>query len=233
MSKFNKILAKILLVLYLIFLHFILFTFIYEKIRLGTADISKLTPDSVPEQESVLQSPTPLPLPTFSEPAAPPPSPAAVQTPAAEYPAGLLVIPVKGVRRDQLQDTFSEARDENRVHNAIDIMAPAGTPVVAAADGEIAKFYDSEAGGITIYQYSEDKKLVYYYAHLQRRDEAINENQFVRRGTVIGYVGDTGNAGAGNYHLHFAISEIADPARYFEGTSINPYPLLKNGIEVQ
>jgi peptidoglycan LD-endopeptidase LytH len=229
MSKFNKYLAKTLLVLYLIFLHFILVVFVYEKLRLGSADVSNLTPDTVPPQE--IESQTPLPLPTFAETAAPTQIPTVTESPFAEYPAYSLVIPVKGVKREQLQDNYNDAREETRAHNAIDIPAPQGTPVVAAADGEIAKFYDSERGGITIYQYSSDKKLVYYYAHLQRRADQIREKEFVRRGTIICYVGDTGNAGAGNFHLHFAISVLDDPSRYFEGTSINPFPLLKNGIE--
>lgn len=229
MSKFNKYLARTLLVIYLIFLHFILALFVYEKFKIGTADISNLQTDTVPPPE--IQEQTPLPLPTFSETALPTQTPFLAESPSAEYPASSLVIPVKGVKREQIQDNYNDARDEVRTHNAIDIAAPQGTPVVAAADGKIAKFYDSEKGGITIYQYSADKKMVYYYAHLQRRDENISEKQFVRRGMIIGYVGDTGNPGAGNFHLHFAISALVDPSRYFEGTSINPYPLLKNGIE--
>ncbi len=110
-------------------------------------------------------------------------------------------------------------------------MAPLGTPVVAVADGEIAKFFDSERGGITIYQYSSDKKFVYYYGHLQKRAENLSEKDYVRRGTVIGYVGDTGNSGAGNYHLHFSIAILDDPKRIFDGTEINPYPLLKDALE--
>jgi murein DD-endopeptidase MepM/ murein hydrolase activator NlpD len=138
-----------------------------------------------------------------------------------------LIIPVVGVKPDQLQDTFTDARAEGRVHDAIDIPAPAGTPVVAAADGEIIKLFQSERGGITIYQLSPDKKLVFYYAHLQRYADGLVAGKFVKQGEVIGYVGDTGNAGAGNYHLHFSISVIADPKRYWEGTNINPYPLLR------
>jgi murein DD-endopeptidase MepM/ murein hydrolase activator NlpD len=110
---------------------------------------------------------------------------------------GARMIPVAGVKREELQDTYSQARSGGRSHNAIDIMAAAGTPVVAVADGEIAKLFNSEQGGITIYQWSKDRKRVYYYAHLQRRAEGIAERAFVRRGTVIGYVGDTGNAGPG------------------------------------
>jgi murein DD-endopeptidase MepM/ murein hydrolase activator NlpD len=139
-----------------------------------------------------------------------------------------LIIPVQGVRADQLQDTFMDARTEGRVHDAIDIPAPVGTPVLAAADGEIAKLFQSERGGTTIYQFSADKKLVYYYAHLQRYADGLAPGKFAHQGEVIAYVGDTGNAGAGNYHLHFSISVIPNPTRYWEGTNINPYPLLKN-----
>ena len=139
-----------------------------------------------------------------------------------------LIIPVVGVRPDQLLDTFTDARSEGRVHDAIDIPAPAGTPVVAAADGEIIKLFQSERGGTTIYQLSTDRKLVFYYAHLQRYADGIAAGKFVKQGEVIGYVGDTGNAGAGNFHLHFSISVVPDPKRYWEGTNINPYPLLRN-----
>ena len=202
---------------------------------------------------SVLESPSPLSnSPTLSRvpsPEAPraspsPISPDSLNTAAAPSPENTqaskdlilpgnyvgtlkLIIPVVGVRPDQLRDTFIEARSEGRVHDAIDIPAPAGTPVVAAADGEIIKLFQSERGGTTIYQLSPDKKLVFYYAHLQRYADGIAEGKFVRQGEVIAYVGNTGNAGAGNYHLHFSISVIADPKRYWEGSNINPYPLLR------
>lgn len=138
-----------------------------------------------------------------------------------------VIIPVVGVRPDQLTDTFADARSESRVHDAIDILAPAGTAVVAAADGEIVKLFPSERGGTTVYQLSADKKFVFYYAHLQRYADGLAVGKFVRQGEIIAYVGDTGNAGAGNFHLHFSISIINDPKRYWEGTNINPYPLLK------
>jgi Membrane proteins related to metalloendopeptidases len=98
--------------------------------------------------------------------------------------------------------------------------------VLAAADGEIIKFFDSQAGGITIYQLSSDKRYVYYYAHLQSRAANIKETDVVTQGTTIGYVGDTGNAGPGNYHLHFSIAAIDDPKNFWHGTYINPYPIL-------
>jgi murein DD-endopeptidase MepM/ murein hydrolase activator NlpD len=138
-----------------------------------------------------------------------------------------LIVPVAGVKPDQLLDTFTDSRTEGRVHDAIDIPAPAGTPVLAVADGEIIKLFQSERGGTTIYQLSPDRKLVFYYAHLQRYADGIAVGKFVRQGEVIAFVGDTGNAGAQNYHLHFSISISPDPERYWEGKNINPYPLLR------
>lgn len=195
---------------------------------------------------SALQSPSPLsktpavsPGPAASPDVAHmPEGPDGVSPPAADPQANKvfsgsfigtlkLVIPVAGVKPEQLKDTFTDARSEGRAHDAIDIMAPAGTPVLAASDGEIVRLFQSERGGTTIYQLSPDKKLVFYYAHLQHYAEGLVVGKFARQGEVIAYVGDTGNAGAGNYHLHFSIAVLTDPKRYFEGTNINPYPLLR------
>lgn len=138
-----------------------------------------------------------------------------------------LIIPVAGVTPDQLIDTFTASRSEGRTHDAIDIIAPPETPVLAAADGQIQKLWQSELGGTTIYQLSADQKLILYYAHLARYADGLTEGKQVRQGEVIAYVGDTGNAGPGNYHLHFSIAAVADPERYWDGTNINPYPLLR------
>lgn len=137
-----------------------------------------------------------------------------------------LIIPVAGVRPDQLLDTFSDSRSEGRTHDAIDIMAPPETPVLAAADGTIQKLWLSERGGTSIYQLSGDQKMIFYYAHLARYADGLTEGKQVRQGETIAYVGDSGNAGTGNYHLHFSIAMVSDPKRYWEGTNINPYPLL-------
>jgi murein DD-endopeptidase MepM/ murein hydrolase activator NlpD len=139
-----------------------------------------------------------------------------------------LIVPVAGIKKEDLRDTFNDARSEGRVHNALDVMAAGGTPVLAATNGRIMKFHDSELGGITIYQISsEDPRLVLYYAHLQRRADDLVENTEVKKGTVIGYVGDTGNAGAGNFHLHFAMWVVDDPKHYWDGANVNPYDYLK------
>ena len=173
--------------------------------------------------------PTPSPIYSNASPSPVPVEPGGIQpvAPANSFVGSLkLIVPVVGVRPEQLLDTFADARSEGRVHDAIDIPAAAGTPVVAAADGEIVKLFQSDRGGTTIYQLSADRKLIFYYAHLQRYADGLVAGKVVRQGEVIAYVGDTGNAGAANFHLHFSIAIVADPKRYWEGTNINPYPLL-------
>ena len=175
-------------------------------------------------------SPAPSPTPNAS-PALPSPSPEISATPALQIPEGAapnnLIIPVAGVQPEQLRDTFSESRAEGRVHDAIDIAAPLGTPVLAAADGNIVKLFQSERGGTTIYQLSTDQRFVYYYAHLDRYVEGLTEGHFAKQGETIAFVGNSGNAGPGNYHLHFSIALISDPKNYWQGVNINPYPLLR------
>lgn len=141
-------------------------------------------------------------------------------------PGASLLIPVRGVRPEQLRDTYADPRSGGRVHNAIDIMAPAGTPVLAAADGTIHRLRTGGMGGVTIYQIGQDGRTMYYYAHLQRYAAGIRDGIPVRRGQVIAYVGDTGNAGPGNYHLHFSVGRLPDPRRYWDSENVNPYPLL-------
>lgn len=150
---------------------------------------------------------------------------------AAQEPAGL-IIPVAGVRASELRDTFNQARAEGRTHNAIDIMAARDTSVLAVADGEVVKLFYSERGGNTIYQLSKDKQFVFYYAHLARYAEGLKQGHKARQGEVLAYVGDTGNAGAGNYHLHFAIWLVTDKKRYWDGINLNPYPILRKAPEL-
>jgi peptidoglycan LD-endopeptidase LytH len=170
----------------------------------------------------------PSPLPSVESTIAPTPTPEVENTPPAEQTSSAaLLIPVAGVRPEDLRDTFEAARSEGRSHDAIDIPAPRGTPVLAAADGRVVKLWQSVSGGTTLYQLDPDNRTVYYYAHLDRYADGLTEGHFARRGEVIAYVGDTGNAGAGNYHLHFSVLVVADPKRYWDGTNVNPYPLLR------
>ncbi|MCY7347527.1 MAG: M23 family metallopeptidase [Pyrinomonadaceae bacterium] len=233
MKRFLLILRKTLLIILLLIVYSIVIVVLYENFIRTYLFLPTNYAESVGDPTEKTPVPTPLPIPSIEPTVIPPPEINTNQTQnnaVTDSPTALM-IPVVGIKREQLRDTFNDARSEGRVHNAIDIMAAGGTPVVAVADGEIAKFFDSERGGITIYQYSSDRRFVYYYAHLQKRADNLKEKDSVKRGTVIGYVGDTGNSGAGNYHLHFSVTLPDDPKKIFEGTEINPYPLLKNGIE--
>src|SRR5690606_26371786 len=125
--------------------------------------------------------------------ASPAPRPAPDGDGAPSLPADLL-LPVQGVRVADLVDTFDDARGSERRHEALDIMAPAGTPVLAVADGHVEKLFDSERGGLTIYQFEDTGTWCYYYAHLQSYAPGLAEGQAVERGEVIGYVGSSGNA---------------------------------------
>jgi peptidoglycan LD-endopeptidase LytH len=137
-----------------------------------------------------------------------------------------LLIPVAGAKASQLHDSFNEGRSGGRTHEAIDIMAPQGTSVLAASDGVVSKLFQSANGGITLYEQDPSGLYVYYYAHLMRYADGIAEGQSVKRGQTIAYVGDTGNAGPGNYHLHFAISKVTSPRKWSGGAPIDPYPFL-------
>ncbi len=138
-----------------------------------------------------------------------------------------LTVPVSGIGTAQLADTFAQARDGGaRPHDAIDILAARGTPVVATEDGRIAKLFESKAGGITIYQFDPTERFAYYYAHLDHYADGLAEGQMVRRGTVIGYVGSTGNASPEAPHLHFAIFLLGPEKKWWEGTAINPFEPL-------
>jgi murein DD-endopeptidase MepM/ murein hydrolase activator NlpD len=138
-----------------------------------------------------------------------------------------LSLPVQGIKREELRDTFNEMRGGSRRHEAIDILAPRNTPVFAVQDGKIAKLFVSAAGGITIYQFDPGEDYVYYYAHLERYADGLKEGDDVRRGQIIGYVGTTGNAPRDTPHLHFAIFKLTDEKRWWQGTPIDPYSVLR------
>jgi murein DD-endopeptidase MepM/ murein hydrolase activator NlpD len=175
-------------------------------------------PDAVsaPPAQAASASPT-------KTPASPPTSPSRS---AAAPPVGALQMPVQGIDPAQLRDTFNEARGGTRVHEAQDIMAPRGTPVVAVADGKVVKLFNSKQGGLTVYQFDPTETYAYYYAHLDAYAPGLREGQSLRRGDPIGTVGSTGNASADAPHLHFAIFLLGPEKRWWEGTPVNPYPLL-------
>lgn len=136
-----------------------------------------------------------------------------------------LIIPVQGVHAEDLRDDFNEMRGGHR-HEAIDIMAPRGTPVLAADAGPVAKLFLSKPGGLTVYQFDDSQTYCYYYAHLDRYAPGLKEGTLLRKGGVLGYVGSTGNASPDGPHLHFAIFQLGPEQRWWEGTPIDPYGFL-------
>jgi murein DD-endopeptidase MepM/ murein hydrolase activator NlpD len=137
-----------------------------------------------------------------------------------------LIIPVANAPPGALADTWGDARSGGRTHQGIDIMAAEGTPVLAAANGTLVRFFDSERGGITIYQFDEREQFVFYYAHLSARAD-VREGQTVRQGDVIGFVGQTGNAPVP--HLHFEIQRLTPERKWWQAEALNPYPYLLSG----
>ncbi len=153
---------------------------------------------------------------------APAPAPTVTRAPQAG-----IVIPVAGIKPEQLADTWGDSRGGgSRRHNAIDIMAPRGTPVVAAAPGVVEKLFDSRNGGRTVYVRSNDGGTVFYYAHLDSYREGLREGQRVGTGDVIGTVGSTGSASEAGPHLHFEVKRMSAGERWHQGQEVNPYPLL-------
>ncbi|AKC79279.1 endopeptidase [Xanthomonas arboricola] len=162
-----------------------------------------------------------------------PAAPASAAAPESTSSGSGLLIPVQGIGSGQLQDTFTDARSEGRVHDAIDILAPTGTPVIAVADGTVEKLFNSERGGLTVYQFDPNGTYCYYYAHLERYADGLAEKQAIKRGQVIGYVGSTGNADPAAPHLHFEIHRLGPEKQWWKGEVLNPYPVLHGDQTLQ
>jgi murein DD-endopeptidase MepM/ murein hydrolase activator NlpD len=181
-------------------------------------------------------SPTPTAAPTVPGAVYPPElTPEATVPPAARVPVDAdrellqgrdLLIPVVGVAPSALVDTFDQRRGGGeRGHEALDILAPRGTPVVAVDDGRVVKLFTSVRGGLTVYQFDPTETYCYYYAHLDRYAPGLQEGRALRKGEPIGDVGSTGNAAAEAPHLHFAIFRLHEGKHWWEGDPINPFPI--------
>lgn len=147
--------------------------------------------------------------------------------PIADLRDRQLLLPVQGVERDALRGSFTEKRGSNRLHEAIDILAPRNTPVLAVEDGTIARMFSSVAGGTTLYQFDPTSMYVYYYAHLERYAHGLREGGAVKRGQVVGYVGTSGNAPDGTPHLHFSIFKMTEKKQWWQGSPIDPFEVLR------
>jgi murein DD-endopeptidase MepM/ murein hydrolase activator NlpD len=145
---------------------------------------------------------------------------------ATAKPAGKLMIPVDGIKLAQLLDNFDQPRGKERHHEALDIMAPKGSKVIAAGDGKVVKLFNSKPGGLTVYQFDPTEKYAYYYAHLDRYADGVKEGSVLKRGDLVGYVGVTGNSAKDAPHLHFAVVELTPKKEWWKGTSVNPYPMM-------
>jgi murein DD-endopeptidase MepM/ murein hydrolase activator NlpD len=146
---------------------------------------------------------------------------------ARDLSARKLLIPVEGITSDTLVRSYHDARSGGRLHEALDIIAPRNTPVVAVEDGTIAKLFISKAGGLTVYQFDPGQQYSYYYAHLERYADGLKEGDRIHRGQVLGFVGTSGNAPKETPHLHFAVYRLTAERHWWEGTPIDPYDILR------
>jgi peptidoglycan LD-endopeptidase LytH len=138
-----------------------------------------------------------------------------------------LTIPVEGITASQIVSNYDDDRGSGRLHEALDILSPRGTPVLAVEDGRVAKLFTSARGGLTIYQFDPAERYCYYYAHLDRYAADLKEGQTVGRGQVIGYVGTTGNAPPNTPHLHFGIYRLGDEKKWWDGAPLDPAQVFR------
>jgi murein DD-endopeptidase MepM/ murein hydrolase activator NlpD len=136
-------------------------------------------------------------------------------------------MPIDGEDIESFKGGFAERRSD-RPHEAVDMLAPRNTPVHAVENGTIAKLFTSKAGGLTVYQFDPSGRLCYYYAHLDRYADGLQDGQAVSQGDVIGYVGTTGNAPPNTPHLHFAVFELNADKHWWQGRPIDPYQVFKD-----
>ena len=187
-----------------------------------------LAAPKVPEPISFTQPPPVAPpiqlpdAPPLPSRAATPPMPAVLDRAASTS----LSMPVAGVDPRKLRSNFAQTRG-NHVHEALDIMAPRGTEVRAVAEGNVVKLFNSKPGGLTVYQFDESGTWCYYYAHLNGYAQGLKEGMRLRKGEVLGYVGSTGDASPTAPHLHFAVFQLGPEKHWWQGTAVDPLPLLQ------
>jgi len=185
-----------------------------QNSAVGTAGETATAPVPAEVLAPILTSTAPTPVPADAAPV--------MRDPDSPRP---MIVPVAGVARSAMRDMFNEVRGNKR-HEAIDILAPRGTPIVATDDGVVKKLFTSVPGGLTIYEFDPDQRFCYYYAHLDSYAPGLHEGQLLHHGDVIGYVGTTGNAPKDTPHLHFALIRLDLERRWWKGTYVNPYPYL-------
>jgi murein DD-endopeptidase MepM/ murein hydrolase activator NlpD len=200
-----------------------------------SSEPAKVTTPAEPGTATRARTLEPPPFPPVIPAPAPPDEPLKALTSSEDAKAVLghrIGLPISGLQPGDIQDTFDQARGTGeRRHEASDIMAPRGTPVIAVENGVIKKLFNSKQGGLTVYQFDSTERFCYYYAHLDRYAEGLREGMIVKRGDRIGYVGSTGNADPSAPHLHFAIFELGPEKNWWEGKPLNPYPILMQAFK--
>jgi peptidoglycan LD-endopeptidase LytH len=193
----------------------------------GHTQVARTVPETIQFQEPqfdrserkqppAVQPPVPLP----DAPPAATPARALPDSPAS------LAMPIAGIDPHTLKTNFSQTRG-GHAHEALDIMAPRGTPVLAVAEGNVVKLFTSKPGGLTVYQFDNSRTWCYYYAHLDRYAPELKEGMLLRKGDVLGYVGSTGDASPNAPHLHFAVFQLGPEKHWWQGTAVDPLPLLR------
>ena len=190
----------------------------------------------VPDTSAAAQLPAPPVPPPETLPAstsAPQGSESGSADRAATEPATLrsspelhLAMPLANVDPKTLSDTFNDARAGHK-HEALDIPAPRGTPVLAVAEGNVVKLFNSKQGGLTVYQFDNAQRYAFYYAHLDHYAPGLKEGMLLRKGDTLGYVGSTGDAAPNAPHLHFAVFRLGPEKNWWQGTALNPLPMLR------
>ena len=202
----------------------------FGGLRLPQAEADRTMPGAPPVPDTnapMPQAPVTVPSQDNADRSAAEPKPAENETPdQADLARRNLLFPVQGVAPSQTLDTFDQGRPGGRKHEATDIMAPRGTPVLAVDEGNVVKLFDSKQGGLTVYQFDNSQTYCYYYAHLDRYAPGLKEGVLLRKGDTLGYVGSTGDAAPDAPHLHFAIFKLGPEKKWWEGTPINAFPLL-------
>ena len=132
-----------------------------------------------------------------------------------------LPVPVDGVERRQIADTWGGARSGGRKHEGVDIFAPRGTPVRSTTRGVVLRVGENRLGGQHAAVLGPGLQ-VHYYAHLDRFGD-FDAGDLVAPGDILGYVGDTGNAKGTPPHLHYGIYTPGNGA-------LNPWPLLSDDL---
>lgn len=203
-------------------------------------DAPQSAPAALPDTSAAAQLP-PAPVPPPETPPAPAVTgsqgsadrvavEASTMRPATLRPAPelRLAMPIASVDPKTLTDQFDDARGgDTRAHEAIDILAPRGTPVLAVAEGNVVKLFNSKDGGLTVYQFDNSQQYAFYYAHLDKYAPGLKEGMLLRKGDALGFVGTTGNAPKETPHLHFAVFKLGPEKQWWKGEALNPVPMLR------